>query len=134
MNAAEIEQLVRNEIGDSWDVTNHHGVDLRKAVVPPRLAEVFQHRIEGGRDQRFQMARFAALLRIVLAENNVPDKARMELMGHKDPKMTARYTHLSVGYKRQAVASLPQFAKAMEANSQQISQQTLEANVVSFSR
>jgi site-specific recombinase XerD len=30
-------------------------------------------------------------------------KAMMELMGHKDPKMTLRYTHLSVENKRQAV-------------------------------
>ena len=70
-----------------------------------------------------------------LALNGVNDKARMELMGHKDPKMTMRYTHLSPGYKRQAMASLPQFGKAlMESQSQQISQQAEEANVLSFSR
>jgi integrase len=39
-----------------------------------------------------------------LAMNGVPDKGRMELMGHKTAEMTARYTHLSVEYKRQAVA------------------------------
>jgi len=39
--------------------------------------------------------------------NGVADKGRMELMGHKDPKMTLRYTHLSVEYKRKAVEDLP---------------------------
>jgi hypothetical protein len=39
----------------------------------------------------------------------VPDKGRMELMGHKTAEMTARYAHSSVEYKRQAVAGLPQF-------------------------
>ena len=65
--------------------------------------------------------------------NGVPDKARMELMRHKDPKMTARYTHLSPGYKQQAVANLPQFGAAV-LESQQISQQAEKANVVNFDR
>lgn len=58
--------------------------------------------------------------------NGVPDKGRMELMGHKTAEMTARYTHLSVEYKRQAVASLPQFGKAiLEAELQQTFPRTL---------
>jgi integrase len=44
-----------------------------------------------------------------LALNGVPDKGRMELMGHKDPKMTMRYTHLSMERKRIAVIKLPSF-------------------------
>lgn len=70
-----------------------------------------------------------------LAMNNVPDKGRMQLMGHKDPKMTARYTHLSPGYMRQAVAQLPTFNKdILEAKSPQIPPQEEKQNVVSFSR
>jgi integrase len=70
-----------------------------------------------------------------LAMNNVPDKSQMELMGHRDPKMTARYTHLSPDYNRQAVANLPAFSSpVLEAESQQISQQTDGANVVNFGR
>jgi len=65
-----------------------------------------------------------------LAMNNVPDKGRMELMGHKDPKMTARYTHLSPGYKQQAINDLPRLG----TESQQISQQAETANVVNFGR
>src|SRR5262249_49908819 len=63
-----------------------------------------------------------------------PDKGRMELMGHKTAEMTARYTHLSVEYKRQAVAGLPQFGMVLESESQQISQQANSENVVAFAR
>lgn len=49
MNAAEIERLVHDAIGDSWDVTNHHGVDLRKALVPPRLIKVIQRLVHEGK-------------------------------------------------------------------------------------
>ena len=56
-------------------------------------------------------------------------KARMELMRHKTPTMKLRYSHLSVEYKRQAIAELPSFA---EASSQQISQQTETPKVVAF--
>ncbi len=48
MNAAEIERLVHDGIGDSWDVTNHHGVDLRKALVPPHLIKVIQRLVRAG--------------------------------------------------------------------------------------
>ena len=65
--------------------------------------------------------------------NGVPDKGRMELMGHKDAKMTARYTHLSVEYMRKAVADLPAFGEANSgADLQQISQQPEEKKVVGF--
>ena len=67
--------------------------------------------------------------------NNVPDKSQMERMGHRDPKMTARYTHLSPDYNRQAVANLPAFSSpVLEAESQQISQQGETAKVVAFGK
>ena len=44
-----------------------------------------------------------------LGMNSTNPKAMMELMGHRDPKMTMRYTHLSMDYKRQAVQKLPRF-------------------------
>jgi hypothetical protein len=43
--------------------------------------------------------------------NGTAPKAMMELMGHKTASMTMRYSHLSVEYKRQAVAKLPTFGK-----------------------
>ena len=61
--------------------------------------------------------------------------AAMELMGHRDPKMTARYTHLSVEYKRQAVASLPQFGKAvLEGELRQNMEENPPQTVVAFAR
>ena len=33
--------------------------------------------------------------------------------GYRDPKMTMRYTHLSMDYKRQAVLKLPKFERAV---------------------
>jgi integrase len=67
-----------------------------------------------------------------LAKNGTDIKARMELMRHKTPAMTLRYSHLSVEYKRQAIAELPSFAAEME--SQQISQQPEVAKVVAFGK
>ncbi|MCC6739800.1 MAG: hypothetical protein IT452_12205 [Planctomycetia bacterium] len=48
MNAREIERLVHDAIGDSWEETNFHGVDLRKALVPPRLIKVIQRHVDRG--------------------------------------------------------------------------------------
>jgi integrase len=67
-----------------------------------------------------------------LAKNGTDIKARMELMRHKTPAMTMRYSHLSVKYKRQAIDGLPSFKAEMD--SQQISQQADAANVVNFSK
>jgi len=63
--------------------------------------------------------------------NNTNPKAMQGLMGHKRTEMTMGYTHLSVHYKRSAVAKLPSFGK-METESQQISQQAEKAKVVSI--
>jgi len=68
-----------------------------------------------------------------LALNGVPDKGRMELMGHKDPKMTMRYTHLSMDHKRAAVNKLPSF-NVSESESQQISQQAEAPRVIAFAK
>ena len=70
-----------------------------------------------------------------LAMNGVPDKGRMQLMGHKRPEMTARYTHLSVDYMRKAVADLPAFGhEKTETESQQISQRGEASKVVAFGK
>ena len=68
-----------------------------------------------------------------LGMNNTNPKAMQELMSHKRIEMTMRYTHLSVDYKRAAVAKLPSFGK-METESQQNSQQPETAKVVSFGK
>lgn len=53
-----------------------------------------------------------------LAMQGVIAEGRMELMGHRTPSMTLRYTHLSMDYKREAVGRLPALG---ETESPQIS-------------
>jgi hypothetical protein len=60
-------------------------------------------------------------------------KAMMELMGHKRPEMTMRYTHLSLDYKRAAVGKLPAFGDIKSGSeSPQISPSAEEPKVVNF--
>ncbi len=66
-----------------------------------------------------------------LAMGNVADKGRMELMGHKTPSMSARYAHLSMDYKRDAVAKLPTLT---ETESPQISPSEELQKVVGFNK
>jgi hypothetical protein len=49
MNRDDIRRVVLDAIGNSWETTNDHGVDLRKALVPPRPIKVTQRLVEGGR-------------------------------------------------------------------------------------
>ena len=67
-----------------------------------------------------------------LGMNNTNPKAMMELMGHRDPKMTMRYTHLSVEYKREAVGKLPSLGDVLESESPQISPSVEERKVANF--
>src|SRR5262249_24526986 len=68
-----------------------------------------------------------------LAMNGTAPKAMMELMGHKTAAMTMRYSHLSVEYKRQAVAKLPKLGN-LETESPQKSPQPQVAKVVRFGK
>jgi integrase len=70
-----------------------------------------------------------------LAMDNVPDKRRMELTGHKHPKMTTRYTHLSMEFKRQAVQKLPQFGSSvLEASNAIFNAIPDDGKVVAFAK
>jgi integrase len=55
---------------------------------------------------RFHDLRHTFASRLVM--NGVDLRTVQELMGHKDIKMTMRYTHLSAAHKRQAVETLAQ--------------------------
>jgi integrase len=68
-----------------------------------------------------------------LAMNGTAPKAMMELMGHKTASMTMRYSHLSVEYKRQAVAKLPELGK-LETKGPQKAPQAGKAKVVRFGK
>jgi hypothetical protein len=60
-------------------------------------------------------------------------KSMMELLGHRDPKMTDRYTHLTVDYNRHAVAKLPSFSNP-ESNPPGNPPREQEAKVVAFAK
>ena len=42
---------------------------------------------------------------------SVPQRAVMEMLGHRDPRMTMRYQHLSPGHLRDAIQALDQAMK-----------------------
>jgi hypothetical protein len=48
MTAVDIEQVVRDSIGGTWDRTNLHGVDLRKTLVAPRAINLIARTVRGG--------------------------------------------------------------------------------------
>jgi integrase len=69
-----------------------------------------------------------------LGMNNTNPQAMMEMMGHRRPEMTLRYTHLSVEYKREAVGNLPSFGDVLDSESPQISPPADEPKVVNFGK
>ena len=69
----------------------------------------------------------------LLAMNNVNSKALSELLGHRDLTMTARYSHLSDGYNREAVSLLPRLrTEAADGESLQNPLREVKAKVVSL--
>ncbi len=82
----------------------------------------------GLKDCTFHTLRHTFGSHLGMADTNL--KAMMELMGHKVPKMTMRYTHLSMDYKRRAVEKLPKFG----TKSPQISPLEQEGKVVGFAK
>jgi hypothetical protein len=51
MKPQQVRKLVENEIGDDWAATNHHDVDLRRALVQPRKITVIERRVRNGKLQ-----------------------------------------------------------------------------------
>jgi integrase len=92
----------------------------------------FKNACERAKIKDFHFHDLRHCFRSWLAMNGTDIKARMELMRHKTPAMTLRYSHLSVDYKRQAITDLPSFNAEME--SQEISQQSEEQKVVAFAK
>src|SRR5207302_10156166 len=68
-----------------------------------------------------------------LAMGGTHQKVMMQLLGHRDSKMTDRYTHLSDEYRRQAVQNLPRFLD-LEAKSPRIPPLQEKAKVVKFGK
>lgn len=64
MNAKEVGYLVRSQIGDAWDATNAHGVELREALVSPAPITVIEQLVRNG-----QIHDRLVDVRLVLVEN-----------------------------------------------------------------
>jgi integrase len=79
---------------------------------------------------RKSTAKFASWL----AMAGTQQRGLMSLLGHRDPKMTLRYAHISDQHRRTAVASLPSFADAVDAQkkSPEIPYEGANQNVLSF--
>jgi hypothetical protein len=67
----------------------------------------FQNALKQAGIQNFRWHDLRHCFGSYLGMAGVNQNTMMELIGHKDPKMTLRYTHLSDEYKRQAVGRLP---------------------------
>ena len=72
------------------DITNAYYDDLKKAGINRR---VWKH------DLRHTFASHAAM-------SGIDGKVLQELLGHKTPSMTSRYTHLNVAYKKMVIGKL----------------------------
>jgi hypothetical protein len=48
MHPRDVRKLIENEIGDDWTATNHHCVDLRRALVEPRKITVIERTVRSG--------------------------------------------------------------------------------------
>ena len=57
MQPRDVRKLVEDAIGDDWAVTNHHHVDLRRALVLPRKITVIERTVRNGklRDQTVEV-------------------------------------------------------------------------------
>jgi hypothetical protein len=49
MQPRDVRKLVEDAIGDDWAVTNHHHVDLRRALVHPRKITVIERNVRNGK-------------------------------------------------------------------------------------
>ncbi len=49
MTVPEVRKLVLKQIGEAWEETNAHGVDLRSAVVEPRRTRMIDRQVLKGK-------------------------------------------------------------------------------------
>lgn len=49
MTSLEVRQIVEKEIGDAWQTTNHHNVNLREALVIPHQITVIERSVHKGK-------------------------------------------------------------------------------------
>lgn len=100
--------------------STHGPVFLSRAGTPYRsFRTAFEHAVAKANitDFHFHDLRHTFASRLVMAGVDLP--TIKELMGHKDIKMTLRYTHLSNSHKREAVRALDAFGQVSRQFSRQ---------------
>ena len=51
MDAEDILKIIRSQIGDRWETTNWHEVNLQKSLVHPKLISVIDRQVRNGEIQ-----------------------------------------------------------------------------------
>jgi hypothetical protein len=51
LNSEQISKISHSQINDKWETTNVHGVDLKKALVSPRIITVNESNLLDGKNQ-----------------------------------------------------------------------------------
>jgi hypothetical protein len=49
MNAADVSQIIKNQVGSSESLSNLHGIDLRRSLTTPTLIKVTHRRVLSGK-------------------------------------------------------------------------------------
>jgi hypothetical protein len=80
MQARDVKKLVEDAIADDWVVTNHHHVDLRRALVQPRKITVIERTVSKGklRDRTLEVW-------LVLVERPDPEEGYRIVMKENEP-------------------------------------------------
>jgi len=118
---ATLEEVRINSMGTRAVFLNRNGTPYRS------FRTAFERAVRAAEisDCVFHSLRHTFASRLVMAGVDLPTVK--ELMGHKDIKMTLRYSHLSSDHKRNAVSQLEKFGM----NSHQFSQQSGDMEVSS---
>src|SRR5262245_10511836 len=80
MQPLDVRRLVENTIGDDWTITNHHHVDLRRALVQPRKTTIIERTVENGKLRERTLA-----IWLVLVERHFPEEGYRIVMMEDKP-------------------------------------------------
>jgi len=80
MQPRDVRKLVEEAIRDDWAVTNHHHVDLRRALVQPRKITVIERTVRNGNLQDRPLGVW-----LVLVERPNPEEGYRIVMKENEP-------------------------------------------------
>jgi hypothetical protein len=80
MQPRDVRKLVEDAIGDDWAASNHHHVDLRRALVQPRKIAVIERIVRNGELRDRILAVW-----LVLVERPEPEEGYRIVMKEDEP-------------------------------------------------